>query len=109
GPAASSVTLEALREGRRRKASALMPEKLRMSKVHLFSGVLVLVVLCLVGFGGWIASLPAATADIEAPPVPQEEADAMLAALKPVKRERPLVAVIAINEATETTDYLVPT
>lgn len=80
-----------------------------MSKVHLFSGVLVLLVLCLVGFGGWIASLPAATADTEAPPVPREEADAMLAALKPVKRERPLVAVIAINEATETTDYLVPT
>lgn len=85
-----------------------MPEKLRMSKVHLLSGVLVVLVLCLGGFGGWILSLPAATAAVEAPPVPREEADAMLAALKPVKRERPLIAVIALNEATETTDYLVP-
>jgi putative intracellular protease/amidase len=32
----------------------------------------------------------------------------MLASLKP-KRERPLVAVIGINDATETTDYLMPT
>lgn len=30
----------------------------------------------------------------------------MLAALKPPKRERPLVAVVGINDATETTDYL---
>ena len=33
----------------------------------------------------------------------------MLASLRPTKRERPLVAVIGINDATETTDYLVPT
>lgn len=33
----------------------------------------------------------------------------MLAALKPPKRERPLVAVVGINDATETTDYLLPT
>ncbi|ALA19525.1 MULTISPECIES: DJ-1/PfpI family protein [unclassified Chelatococcus] len=79
-----------------------------MSKVHLLSGILVVLVLCLAGFGGWILSLPVATAAVEAPPVPREEADAMLAALKPVKRERPLIAVIALNEATETTDYLVP-
>lgn len=32
----------------------------------------------------------------------------MLAALKPAKRQRPLVAVIGINDATETTDYLMP-
>lgn len=32
----------------------------------------------------------------------------MLAALKPPKRERPLVATIGINDSTETTDYLVP-
>ena len=30
----------------------------------------------------------------------------MLDALKPAKRERPLIAVIGINDATETTDYL---
>ena len=32
----------------------------------------------------------------------------MLASLKPPKQERPLVAIVGINDATETTDYLVP-
>ena len=32
----------------------------------------------------------------------------MIAALKSPKRERPLVAIIGINDATETTDYLMP-
>src|SRR3546814_10925535 len=32
----------------------------------------------------------------------------MLAALQPPKRQRPVVAIIAINDATETTDYLLP-
>jgi transcriptional regulator GlxA family with amidase domain len=40
--------------------------------------------------------------------VPQEEADATIAALKPTKRDRPVVAIIGINESTETTDYLMP-
>jgi hypothetical protein len=57
---------------------------------------------------GRILSLPAATDDRAAPPVPQEEVSAALAALNPPKRERPLVAIIGINEATETTDYLMP-
>ena len=33
----------------------------------------------------------------------------MLASLRAPRRERPLVAVIGINDATETTDYLMPT
>src|SRR3546814_9084266 len=33
----------------------------------------------------------------------------MLEALKPPKRRRPIVVVIGLNDATETTDYLVPT
>ena len=37
----------------------------------------------------------------------QEEADT-LAALKPPKRQRPVVAVLGLNEGSETTDYLVP-
>ncbi|MEQ1956770.1 DJ-1/PfpI family protein [Mesorhizobium yinganensis] len=73
----------------------------------IWSGV-ALVFLSLAGFGGWVLSLPAATAAAETPPVPQEETDATLAALKPPKRERPLIAVIGINDATETTDYLMP-
>jgi putative intracellular protease/amidase len=59
--------------------------------------------------GSWLLSLPRATAAGAAPPIPQDEADAMLAALKPPKRARPLVAIVGINDATETTDYLMPT
>lgn len=44
---------------------------------------------------------------IAAPPISQEEADATMAALKPPKRRRPLIAIIGIN-ATKTTDYLMP-
>lgn len=80
-----------------------------MSKSWLLWSGVALIVLSLAGFGGWVFSLPSATAAARAPAVPQEEADAMLAALKPPKRERPLIAVIGINDATETTDYLLPT
>lgn len=64
--------------------------------------------LALVGFAGWIVSLPSAPAVAEPPPVPREETDAMLASFQPAKRDRPLVAVIGLNDATETTDYLMP-
>ncbi|GLR51655.1 DJ-1/PfpI family protein [Shinella yambaruensis] len=80
-----------------------------MSKACLIWCGIGLIILSMAGFGGWLLSLPAATAAAVAPLVPQEEADAMLASLRPSKRERPLVAVIGINDATETTDYLVPT
>jgi putative intracellular protease/amidase len=40
--------------------------------------------------------------------IPQGETERALAALKPPKRQRPLVAIIGINDATETTDYLMP-
>jgi transcriptional regulator GlxA family with amidase domain len=43
-----------------------------------------------------------------APPVPEEEAAATLAALRPPKRPRPLIAIIGINDGTETNDYLMP-
>ncbi|KAB0265702.1 DJ-1/PfpI family protein [Microvirga brassicacearum] len=79
-----------------------------MSKSAFLSGGVALIILSIAGFGGWLFSLPPATVAAEAPPVPQQEGDAMLASLKP-KRERPLVAVIGINDATETTDYLMPT
>ena len=58
--------------------------------------------------GGWLLSLPP-TPSVTAPPaIAQEERDAMVAALKPPKRQRPLIAIIGINDATETTDYLMP-
>ena len=58
--------------------------------------------------GGWLLSLPP-TPSVAAPPaIAQDERDAMIAALKPPKRQRPLIAIIGINDATETTDYLMP-
>lgn len=65
-------------------------------------------VLFLIGGAIWILLLPAAPAAAAAPPIAQDEADATLAALKPPKRQRPLVAIVGINDATETTDYLMP-
>ena len=80
-----------------------------MSKTWILWAGGALVVLALAGFGGWVLNLPEGTPMAEAPQVPQQEADAMLAALRPKSQERPLVAVIGINDATETTDYLMPT
>ncbi|MEZ0171242.1 DJ-1/PfpI family protein [Microvirga sp. TS319] len=65
--------------------------------------------LLLVVGGAWLLSLPPAPPAKSAPPIPDDEAEAILSALKPPKRPRPLIAVIGINDATETTDYLMPT
>lgn len=56
----------------------------------------------------WLLSLPPATAPAEPPPIAEAEQAATLAALKPPKRPRPVVAIVGINDATETTDYLMP-
>jgi len=67
--------------------------------------------LCAGGVGVWIASLPSGAAPAAAAaiaPIASDEAEATLAALRPRKRARPLVAVVGINDATETTDYLMP-
>lgn len=64
--------------------------------------------LGLVAFGGWIASLPAPPTPAAAQPVPSAQTQATLAALAPPKRPRPLVAIVGLNDATETTDYLMP-
>jgi putative intracellular protease/amidase len=77
----------------------------RMSGSYfIWAGALVLV--CVMGIGGWVFSLPA-TLPATAPLIPPEETSAMLASLKP-RRERPIVAIIGLNDATETTDYLMP-
>ena len=76
---------------------------------HVVLGALVLVLLALAGLGAWLYSLPPAPAQTDAPPVAADEMDAMLASLKPPRRQRPLVAVVGLNDATETTDYLMPT
>ncbi|WEX09418.1 DJ-1/PfpI family protein [Chelativorans sp. AA-79] len=80
-----------------------------MSKSIFIWGGIAAVFLGLTGFAGWAFSLPTATVAAKPPPVPREEAEAMLALLRPEGGERPLIAVVGINDATETTDYLVPT
>jgi len=64
--------------------------------------------LAMVGFGIWLAALPSGIA-VSPEPVPASEEAAVLEALRPPAGERPIVAVVGINDATETTDYLVPT
>jgi transcriptional regulator GlxA family with amidase domain len=77
------------------------------SRLILWSGLGAVGLLGAVG-GAWILSLPPAPVDTAAPLVGEQEEDAMLAALEPPKRQRPLIAIIGINDATEATDYLMP-
>ena len=72
----------------------------------LWSALGAVAVLVMIG-GGWIVSLPTTPVVAAAPAITQLEADATIAALKPPK-QRPLIAIIGINDATETTDYLMP-
>lgn len=58
--------------------------------------------------GAWILSLPPAPAARAMPSITQEEAAATVAASRPPKRQRPLIAIVGINQATEVTDYLMP-
>jgi putative intracellular protease/amidase len=76
-------------------------------RLVLWSGVGAVALFGAIG-GGWILSLPPTPAVKAPPPIPQAETDATLAALKPPKRPRPLIALIGINDATEVTDYLMP-
>jgi putative intracellular protease/amidase len=78
-----------------------------MKRLVLWSGVGI-AALAAVLSGGWLLSLPPATAPGAPPPIAREETEATLAALQPPKRRRPLIAIIGINDATETTDYLMP-
>jgi putative intracellular protease/amidase len=80
-----------------------------MPKSILIWGGVTVVLLGLAVFVGWVFSLPVATASIKAPPVPQEETEAMLASLRREGQGRPVVAVIGLNDATETNDYVTTT
>ncbi|MGY4480374.1 DJ-1/PfpI family protein [Bradyrhizobium sp. USDA 3364] len=72
-----------------------------------WSGIAVAALVPIIG-GIWLFTLPAASALRVPPPIATQEHDAMLAALKPPKRARPLISIIGINDMTETTDYLMP-
>jgi putative intracellular protease/amidase len=76
---------------------------------YLLGGIVLLMLAGFAGFGGWLLSLPARAPATAVPSVPEAERQAMLDALRPPEGRRPVIAVIGINDATETTDYLVPT
>jgi putative intracellular protease/amidase len=67
------------------------------------------VVAFAVAMGLRLISKPPHSSVAAAPEIEQDEIAATLAALKPPKRQRPVIAVIGINDATETTDYVMPT
>lgn len=68
-----------------------------------------LVVAIAVAVGLRVLSRPPQASAAAPPEIGQDEIAATLAALKPPKRQRPVIAVIGINDATETTDYVMPT
>ena len=80
-----------------------------MKRGTIVKGGAAIVLLGLGGFGVWILTLPPAAAAPTAPPIDSVEAQATVDRLKPPKRQRPVIAVMGFNDATETTDYLVPT
>jgi transcriptional regulator GlxA family with amidase domain len=64
--------------------------------------------LSIVIFGGWLLSLPAGPEASSAPAVPEAEAKAIIDSLRRREADRPLIAIVGINDATEATDYLMP-
>jgi putative intracellular protease/amidase len=58
--------------------------------------------------GMWLLSLPSAPAITEQRATTPAEKDAILNGLKPRRAGRPVIAIVGINDATETTDYLMP-
>ncbi|WP_193087631.1 DJ-1/PfpI family protein [Advenella sp. FME57] len=56
----------------------------------------------------WLLTLPLPGSHPALPGLDSREHETAMAALAPPKRQRPLIAVIGLNDATETTDYLLP-
>lgn len=71
-------------------------------------GIVGIAAVALAAGAAWLLSLPLAAAPAEPPPIAEAERAATLSALKPPKRPRPVIAIVGINDATETTDYLMP-
>jgi putative intracellular protease/amidase len=84
----------------------IKPRKTMNWRIVGWSGLGAAALFVLIG-GLWILSLPAAPVVASRPSIAEGESRATIAALKPPKRQRPLIAIIGINDATETTDYLV--
>lgn len=71
-------------------------------------GIVGIAAAALAAGAAWLLSLPPAAAPAEPPAIAEQERAATLSALKPPKRPRPVIAIIGLNDATETTDYLMP-
>lgn len=89
------------------KCGQCMRTRPMRSRRLLWSGVGAVGTVGAIG-GAWMLSLPPARGFASPPPIGKLETEALLAALKPPKRQRPVIASIGINDATETTDYLMP-
>lgn len=76
-------------------------------RILALSGVGCVALLAAIG-GVWLFMLPGSPARGTAPAISSDESEATLAALKPPKRKRPLIAIVGINDMSETTDYLMP-
>ncbi|MBB4368871.1 putative intracellular protease/amidase [Bradyrhizobium sp. cir1] len=76
-------------------------------RILAWSALGCVVPLAVIG-GAWLWLLPGSPAWGGAPAISRDESEATLAALKPPKRKRPLIAIIGINDRSETTDYLMP-
>jgi putative intracellular protease/amidase len=79
-----------------------------MKRKLLLTGSLSTVALLITMGGIWIVTLPSAPVRGNAPSIGKDEAEATISALKPPKRQRPVIAIVGANEGSETTDYLMP-
>ena len=68
-----------------------------------------IILLGLAGFGAWEVSLPSKTAEANAQPLGQEEAEAMVAALRHEGEGRRVMGVVGLDNATQTNDYVTTT
>lgn len=78
-------------------------------KLRIFMLVVIgIVAFSMVAGALWLLTLPLPDSHRPSPGLDSREDETAMATLARPKRQRPLIAVIGINEATETTDYLVP-
>jgi putative intracellular protease/amidase len=78
-----------------------------MQKRPIYLGIATLSLVTLVGTAA-VMALPAGQAQAQLPEISASESAETLKALRPPKRQRPVVAIVGANEGSETTDYLIP-
>jgi putative intracellular protease/amidase len=83
-----------------------MPLRMRRHPI-LTAGAAALLALA-VGAAWFVLRLPASLPPVDVAVVAPDEHAQAIAAMKPPKRARPVIAVLGDNDGSETTDYLVP-